>query len=63
MQGVGALALHACIRGAFLNVKVNLPGLDDEEFTAKLTSSAGEIIGRSLAEEQEILKTVAGKLQ
>jgi glutamate formiminotransferase / formiminotetrahydrofolate cyclodeaminase len=61
--GVGALALNACIRGAFLNVKINLPGLDDREFTEKLTSSAGEILSKSLTEEQEILKSVAVKLE
>jgi glutamate formiminotransferase / formiminotetrahydrofolate cyclodeaminase len=61
--GVGALALHACIRGAFLNVKINLPGLDDKEFTEKITLSSGDILGKSLAEEQEILHKVAGKLE
>ena len=30
--GVGALALRSCIRGAFLNVKINASGLDDKDF-------------------------------
>jgi glutamate formiminotransferase / formiminotetrahydrofolate cyclodeaminase len=61
--GVGALALHACIRGAFLNVKINLPGLDDEEKVNKIISSAEEMLNKSVIEEQQILKTVAGKLE
>ena len=30
--GVGALALRACIRGAFLNVRINASGLTDKDF-------------------------------
>ena len=30
--GVGALALRSCIKGAFLNVKINCAGLDDKVF-------------------------------
>ena len=30
--GVGALALRSCIKGAFLNVKINASGLKDKDF-------------------------------
>jgi glutamate formiminotransferase / formiminotetrahydrofolate cyclodeaminase len=60
--GVGALALNACIRGAFLNVKINLPGIDDTEKVNNIISSAEETLNKSVTEEQEILKSVAGKL-
>ncbi len=34
--GVGALALRTCIKGAFLNVRINASGLDDREFVKDL---------------------------
>ncbi len=52
---VGALAVRSCIRGAFLNVKINASGLDDREFADDLIGK-GEIIDKDSAElENEIL--------
>ena len=34
--GVGALAIRACIKGAFLNVKINASGLKDKVFAEKI---------------------------
>jgi len=52
---VGALAVRSCIRGAFLNVKINASGLADREFAADLIGK-GEIIDKDSAElENEIL--------
>lgn len=52
---VGALAVRSCIRGAFLNVKINASGLDDREFAADLIRK-GELIDKDSAElENEIL--------
>jgi len=52
---VGALAIRSCIRGAFLNVKINASGLDDREFADDLIRK-GEIIDKDSAElENEIL--------
>ena len=54
--GVGALALRACIRGAFLNVLTNSPGLDDKSFTEEIISKGSEIERKAMIEEEEILK-------
>ena len=35
--GVGVLCARAALRGAFLNVKINVTGLDDEEFVGVRT--------------------------
>lgn len=56
--GVGALALRSCIRGAFLNVKVNLMGLDDKEFATDLIGKAANIESKTISEEEEIIKIV-----
>ncbi len=34
--GVGAIALRACIRGAYLNVQINAAGLEDKDFAQEL---------------------------
>jgi glutamate formiminotransferase/formiminotetrahydrofolate cyclodeaminase len=52
---VGALALRSCIRGAYLNVRVNAIGLDDREFVQDILNK-GEIIElNSTKEEEDIL--------
>lgn len=46
--GVGALHLKACIEGSWLNVKINLPGVKNEEKTAYFEKE-----GRSMYEASE----------
>jgi len=59
---VGALAVRACIRGAFLNVKINASGLDDREFADDLIGK-GEIIDKDSAElENEILTATESRI-
>jgi glutamate formiminotransferase / formiminotetrahydrofolate cyclodeaminase len=41
--GVGALALRACVRGAFLNVKINAAGLEDKAFVEDIIRKASQI--------------------
>jgi glutamate formiminotransferase / formiminotetrahydrofolate cyclodeaminase len=53
--GVGALALRTCIKGAFLNVKINASGLKDKEFAKKIILSGEEIMIKAEKEEAEIL--------
>ncbi len=53
---VGALALRSCIRGAFLNVKINVSGLDDREFATGLLRKGQLIESEAISEEQAILK-------
>jgi len=56
--GVGALALRSCIKGAFLNVKINASGLADKTFAADIISRAGVIESQAEKEEISILKVV-----
>jgi glutamate formiminotransferase/formiminotetrahydrofolate cyclodeaminase len=53
---VGALALRSCIRGAFLNVKINAAGLDDKAFAKDIIQKGSELEAKSIREEDEILK-------
>ena len=46
--GVGALHLKACIEGSWLNVKINLPGVKNEEKAAYFEKE-----GRSMYEASE----------
>jgi glutamate formiminotransferase/formiminotetrahydrofolate cyclodeaminase len=56
--GVGALALRSCIKGAFLNVSINVASLDDEEFVRNVLERAKEIEAKTVTEEEEILKII-----
>ena len=56
--GVGALALRSCIRGAFLNVKVNASGLDDKVFAKEIINKGNAIEKKAIMEEETILKIV-----
>jgi glutamate formiminotransferase/formiminotetrahydrofolate cyclodeaminase len=60
--GVGALALRACIKGAYLNVKINASGLVDKAFAADILSKAGAIGSRAEEEEISILKVVESRI-
>lgn len=60
--GVGALALRACIKGALLNVLVNLQGLDDKGFAEDISKKANDIGLASESREDDILKRVIAKL-
>jgi glutamate formiminotransferase/formiminotetrahydrofolate cyclodeaminase len=53
--GVGALAIRSCIRGAFLNVKINAAGLDDKTFAKDMIRKGSEIETKAIREEDEIL--------
>lgn len=60
--GVGALALRSAAIGAYLNVKINAGGLNDEDFKNTLLSKAGKLIEEVKAMESEVLEIVAGKI-
>jgi len=53
---VGALAIRSCIRGAFLNVKINASGLDDREFVSELLKKGQRIESEAIDTEEAILK-------
>jgi glutamate formiminotransferase/formiminotetrahydrofolate cyclodeaminase len=60
---VGALALRSCIRGAFLNVKINAAGLEDKEFVNDLLKKGQTIEYKAIEEEKVIIKKVEEKIQ
>jgi glutamate formiminotransferase/formiminotetrahydrofolate cyclodeaminase len=53
---VGALAIRSCIRGAFLNVKINASGLGDREFVRELLKKGQRIESEAIDTEEDILK-------
>jgi len=60
--GVGALALRACIKGAFLNVKINASGLNDKGFVTNVIARGEVMESKAEAAEQEILKKINEKI-
>ncbi|MGC9375956.1 MAG: glutamate formimidoyltransferase, partial [Bacteroidales bacterium] len=60
--GVGALAIRSCVKGAFLNVKINAAGLDDKDFIQDVTKKATKIENETEILEKEILKIVESKI-
>ena len=58
---VGALALRSCIRGAFLNVRINAAGLDDREFVEDLLSR-GKAIEEQAMKEEESIQGIADRI-
>ena len=60
--GVGALAIRSCVRGAFLNVKINAGGLENKDIMNKILKEGEEIENRVIAQEEEVLNIVALKL-
>ena len=60
--GVGALATHACIEGAALNVRINLAQLKDERFKTALGKRVRNVCADSAAKINEINESVESKL-
>ena len=60
--GVGALALRTCIRGAFLNVRINAAGIDDKAFVSDLIARGRKIDEESLQLEKEIISLLGSKI-
>lgn len=54
-SAVGALALTTCIKGAFLNVKINVCDLDDTEFVNDLLERGGIIESDAVKAEESII--------
>lgn len=56
--GVGALAIRSCVKGAFLNVKINASGVDDKNFIKDIIRKANDIDKKTEALEKDILYIV-----
>jgi glutamate formiminotransferase / formiminotetrahydrofolate cyclodeaminase len=53
---VGALAVRSCIRGAWLNLRVNIAGLEDRDYANDLLAKAEKTEKRSAELETGILQ-------
>ena len=60
--GVGLLAVRACIEGAAMNVRINLAGLKDQEFSGSLREKMQRIAKESETEFKGLHAIVDGKL-
>ena len=60
--GVGALALRTCIKGAFLNVKINASRLNDKAFVTNVIARGEVLESKAEAAEKEILKKINEKI-
>lgn len=56
--GVGALCARSAVWGAWLNVCINAPGVDDDVWKNKILSEGKEILNKCLEKEKEILSIV-----
>jgi len=60
--GVGLLAVRACIDGAALNVRINLPSLKDEKLKSTLQEKVRKISAESESEFKRIDRIVESKM-
>jgi glutamate formiminotransferase/formiminotetrahydrofolate cyclodeaminase len=60
--GVGALALRACIKGAYLNVKINASDIEDKDFVKETLIKSCDIDSKAKMEEEAIMKMVDEKI-
>ena len=57
--GVGVLNFLACVKGAWLNVKINLPGVKDEAFAAECEAKGKEMMAKC----EELAGKLYGKIE
>jgi glutamate formiminotransferase / formiminotetrahydrofolate cyclodeaminase len=60
--GVGLLAVRACVDGAAMNVRINLPGLKDEKLKPALLEKVKQISAESEFEFKVIIQIVESKM-
>lgn len=61
--GVGALAIRAAVKGAYLNVKINAASLKDRNMADQLVGEAARLAEMADREEQEIMRIVESKIE
>jgi glutamate formiminotransferase/formiminotetrahydrofolate cyclodeaminase len=60
--GVGTIAIRGCIKGAFLNVKINASGIKDKVFTEKIIEKGKILENKAEEAEGKILKAINDRL-
>jgi glutamate formiminotransferase / formiminotetrahydrofolate cyclodeaminase len=60
--GVGSLALRACIKGAYLNVKINVSDMEDKDFVKEVLIKGCDIDSKAKMEGEAIMKMVEEKI-
>ncbi len=60
--GVGALMAEAGLRGAALNVSINLSGIKDAAFVSRYRTRVSELIASAVERKQRVLQTVEKRL-
>lgn len=61
--GVGALAAHAAVHGAALNVRINVAGLKDREKAAEILKEAASITAEADARKDIVMNIVNAKIE
>lgn len=61
--GVGALCARTAVYGAFLNVQINVAGLDDKGYAAQKIEEGQHLLNTAIALEAKILATVQDKIK
>lgn len=61
--GVGALCVQTAVEGAFLNVKINVAGIDDQTFATQLREEGAKISAATKKEVEEILAIVNAHIE
>jgi glutamate formiminotransferase/formiminotetrahydrofolate cyclodeaminase len=56
--GVGALCARSAVMGAFLNVKINVTGIEDQQFAQTMLSEGDAIQQKAMTLESQILEVV-----
>jgi len=56
--GVAALAAEAAVRGAGLNVLINLADIDDEEFCNRMKDEVKQMVEKASREKSSIIRKV-----
>jgi len=60
--GVAALCARSAVMGAFLNVQINCPSLEDKGYVAEVLEKGRELERRAIDLEKQILQIVSSKL-
>jgi len=60
--GVSTLMLYSGLEGAILNVKINIPGLDDDETILKYETSSNKMLVEAKKIKADILNKIHNKL-